>query len=62
MELESLMNLERQITDWEKEMESELAVSERVAEKTKIEKKQLTEEMQKQVFQYFFLPSNLNIR
>ncbi|PSN31759.1 hypothetical protein C0J52_14584 [Blattella germanica] len=47
-ELDSLMNLERQFLDWEQEMENELAVSERIAEKTKIDKRQLTEEMQKQ--------------
>ncbi|XP_069697466.1 coiled-coil domain-containing protein 40 isoform X2 [Periplaneta americana] len=46
-ELESLICLERQFSDWEKEMESELAVSERISEKTKVDKKKLTEEMHK---------------
>ncbi|KAJ9573883.1 hypothetical protein L9F63_008743 [Diploptera punctata] len=64
-ELENLMNLERQFADWEKEMESELAVSERIAEKTKIEKKQLTEEMQKQdllILKLIYENSNLEAK
>jgi hypothetical protein len=48
-ELESLICLERQFVDWEEKMESELAVSERISEKTKIDKRQLTKEMQKKV-------------
>jgi predicted nucleic acid-binding Zn-ribbon protein len=51
-ELEKLVCLERQFADWEKQMESELAVSQRISEKTKADNKQLTKEMQKQVLQF----------
>jgi hypothetical protein len=43
--------LERQFVDWEKQIESELAVSQRISEKTKADNKQLNKEMQKQVLQ-----------
>jgi molecular chaperone GrpE (heat shock protein) len=48
-ELENLVRLEQQFADWEREMKSKMAVSERISEKTKAEGKQLTKEMQKQV-------------
>jgi hypothetical protein len=48
-EMENLMCLERQFADWEKEMKSEISVSERISEKSKAEERQLTKEMQKQV-------------
>lgn len=47
--MENLMCLEQQFADWEKEMKSEISVSERISEKTKAEERQLTKEMQKQV-------------
>ncbi|XP_023727369.1 coiled-coil domain-containing protein 40 isoform X2 [Cryptotermes secundus] len=47
-EMENLMRLEQQFADWEKEMKSEISVSERISEKTKAEERQLTKEMQKQ--------------
>jgi hypothetical protein len=43
------MRLEKQFTDWEKEIKSKIAVSERISEKTKAEERQLTKEMQKRV-------------
>jgi hypothetical protein len=51
-ELEKLVCLEQQFVDWEKQIESELAVSQRISEKTKADNKQLTKEMQKQVLQF----------
>lgn len=50
--LEKLMYLERHFADWQKQIESELAVSQRISEKTKADNKQLTKEMQKQVLQF----------
>jgi hypothetical protein len=43
------VRLERKFADWEKQLESRLAVSETISEKTKTDKKHLTKEMQKQV-------------
>jgi hypothetical protein len=51
-ELEKLVYLEQQFVDWEKQIESELAVSQRISEKMKADNKQLTKEMQKQVLQF----------
>jgi hypothetical protein len=48
-ELENLMCLEQKFADWEKQLKSKLAVSGRISEKTKTDKKKLTKEMQKQV-------------
>ncbi|XP_021931988.1 coiled-coil domain-containing protein 40 isoform X2 [Zootermopsis nevadensis] len=47
-ELENLVCLEEKFADWEKQLESKLASSERISEKTKTDKKQFTKEMQKQ--------------
>jgi hypothetical protein len=44
--------LEQHFADWEKQIESELAVSRRISEKTKADNKQLTKEMRKQVLQF----------
>jgi hypothetical protein len=48
-ELENLVRLEQQFADWEREMKSKIAVSERISEKTKTEERQHTKEMQKHV-------------
>jgi hypothetical protein len=45
------MCLGRKFADWEKELESKLAVSETISEKIKTDKKQLTKDIQKQVLQ-----------
>lgn len=50
--MEKLVHLERHFADWQKQIESELAVSQRISEKTKADNKQLTKEMQKQVLQF----------
>nr|CAD7570180.1 unnamed protein product [Timema californicum] len=47
-ELESLMLLEKQFSDWEKDMESDLTVSQRISEKTKVDKKQLADDKRRQ--------------
>jgi hypothetical protein len=57
MELEKLVCLEQHFADWEKQIESELAVSQRISEKTKADNKQLTKEMQKQVLQFRYIIS-----
>jgi len=51
-ELEKLVYLEQHFANWQKQIESELAVSQRISEKTKADNKQLTKEMQKQVLQF----------
>jgi len=51
-ELEKLVHLEQHFADWQEQIESELAVSQRISEKTKADNKQLTKEMQKQVLQF----------
>lgn len=47
--METLVYLEQHFADWQKKIESELAVSQRISEKTRADNKQLTKEMQKQV-------------
>jgi hypothetical protein len=54
-ELEKLVCLEQHFADWQKQIESELAVSQRISEKTKADNKQLTKEMRKQVFKCVIL-------
>lgn len=54
-ELENLVCLEEKFADWEKQLESKLASSERISEKTKTDKKQFTKEMQKQVLKCIYI-------
>ncbi|XP_049802004.1 coiled-coil domain-containing protein 40 [Schistocerca nitens] len=47
-DLRKILLVKKQFVDWEAEMESELAVSQRISEKMKLDKKQLAEEKKKQ--------------
>ncbi|XP_068084309.1 coiled-coil domain-containing protein 40 [Anabrus simplex] len=59
-ELESLVMLENQFKCWEREMGSDLVVSQRVSEKVEIDKKQLMENKQKQDIVLYKLTSEVS--